>query len=94
MSPCDPHHPPILQVNDVIGSRLFFLNRKTPQRRVAHRLSFVTSPGDAHFEATVTLDEQTGSASVEGDISRINEYGEQSSCVNEGGLKKFCHCGQ
>ena len=76
----------------MVGSRLYFLDRKTPRRHVAHRVSLVTSPGDAHFEATVTLDEQTGSGKVEGDISRINEYGEQSSCVNEGGLKKFCYC--
>ena len=79
------------KVNDVVGSRLFF-GRKTKRRRARHRVSFVTTPGDAHFEATLTLDEETGSASVEGDVSRINEYGAQSSCVDVGALKKFCYC--
>jgi hypothetical protein len=76
--------------NDVLNSRLFFGPRA--KARINFLVSFVTFPGDAHFEATVVVDEAGGGATVAGDISRINEYASQSACVQNSGLKKFCYC--
>ncbi|KFM78896.1 hypothetical protein X975_25380, partial [Stegodyphus mimosarum] len=51
------------------------------------------APSEAVFEATVRCEtvEETDCRVVD-DISRINEYGEQSSCVPNAILRKFCYC--
>ncbi|XP_071091028.1 uncharacterized protein [Haliotis cracherodii] len=56
------------------------------------QLTFVTSPGGGLFEGTVTLDETTGRYSTAGDISRINRYGDQSKCMDNFHLQKYCYC--
>lgn len=55
---------------------------------------FETVPGNALFEATVrvTLNKTSVQCDVIGDVSRINVYGNQSACIDDFDLKKFCFC--
>lgn len=51
------------------------------------------SPSYAIFEATVHCDStKENTCHVLDDISRINEYGKQSICINDAELRKFCYC--
>ena len=49
------------------------------------------SPSQAIFEATVR---KLGPKRMKivGDISRINEYGKQSVCIDNSFLRKYCFC--
>jgi hypothetical protein len=51
---------------------------------------FGTNPGGAMFEATVLRSNRT--FQLEGDISRINTYGNQTECVDDAMLKLYCYC--
>ncbi|XP_066157418.1 uncharacterized protein [Euwallacea fornicatus] len=56
-----------------------------------------TVPGDAKFEVTVRerLQDDSETASnleITGTISRINPYGQQSSCITDFHLKLYCFC--
>lgn len=51
---------------------------------------FDTLPGGAVFEATVGRSD--GVFQLRGDVSRINSYGDQSSCVDDSELKLYCYC--
>lgn len=50
-----------------------------------------TNPSKGLFESTIRLSKD-GSYQVLGDISRINEYGNQSSCIQHNILRKYCYC--
>ncbi|XP_046379136.2 uncharacterized protein LOC124150965 [Haliotis rufescens] len=71
---------------------LNFWGKETYKSVLTFQLTFVTSPGGGMFEGTVTLDETTGRYSTAGDISRINRYGDQSICIDDFHLKKYCYC--
>ncbi|XP_014666826.1 PREDICTED: uncharacterized protein LOC106808578 [Priapulus caudatus] len=69
----------------------------TPHFRSVHLLLTVeTQPGNALFEATVKLSasDDGGDDAYEllGDVSRINRYGETSTCVRDYSARKFCYC--
>ncbi|XP_018015850.1 uncharacterized protein LOC108672659 [Hyalella azteca] len=51
-----------------------------------------TTPGGGNFEGSII--KRDSSLQVLGDISRINKYGNQSACIEETDLKKFCICRQ
>jgi hypothetical protein len=53
---------------------------------------FRTNPGEALFEANVRKSDVKRSIEVSGEISRINAYGDQSSCIQYFDHKKFCFC--
>ncbi|XP_015906419.3 uncharacterized protein [Parasteatoda tepidariorum] len=55
------------------------------------RIIVRTIPGDALFESTISLREEN-QISILGDISRINKYGQQSSCIDDANLRKYCFC--
>ncbi|XP_061194117.1 uncharacterized protein LOC133202335 isoform X2 [Saccostrea echinata] len=52
---------------------------------------FETVPGNAVFDATVSLDYK-GSFNVIGRVNRVNEYGNQSSCITDKFSKPLCYC--
>ena len=76
--------------------------RKTLEMQRHFRLQLVTSPNKAILEGTLSLDattislkaagDATSSLKVSGDISRLNMYGQQSRCVDDVHLKKYCYC--
>jgi hypothetical protein len=51
-----------------------------------------TTPGDALFEATIRHNIGSNSIKVAGVVSRINAYGNQSSCVTDFHMKLYCFC--
>ena len=51
-------------------------------------------PGNGLFEGTLTYHKDTSSYVVVGPVSRINEYGSQSFCVDDAKMKLYCFCRQ
>lgn len=57
-----------------------------------YQVMLTSMPGDGQFEATVRHVESNDLLILTGDISRINLYGDQSYCVHDTKLKKYCYC--
>ncbi|PVD18512.1 hypothetical protein C0Q70_21061 [Pomacea canaliculata] len=60
-----------------------------------YQVSFITQPGNGHFEVTCTLDTTSRKFSVAStDISRINTYGKDPDCVADSSphLRPYCYC--
>lgn len=55
------------------------------------RVSVEARPSGALLEALVRADE-AGGLSLTGDVSRLNRYGNQSACIKDFTLRKFCYC--
>lgn len=74
------------------------LNEIHSARHYKHKLSvdylvsFNVLPSKAQLEATIRCDEGPESFSIIGSISRINKYGNQSYCVSDSNLRKYCFC--
>ncbi|KAK3096015.1 hypothetical protein FSP39_021950 [Pinctada imbricata] len=64
----------------------------SPQKSTSTRilLVFRTAPSHGLFEATVSYSERN--IKVLGDITRINMYGNQSSCIDHKTLRTSCYC--
>ncbi|XP_013774311.1 uncharacterized protein LOC106459260 [Limulus polyphemus] len=67
-------------------------NKYVFQGNIEYLVTVITSPGEAVFEGTIKLNENTKNLTVVDDVSRINIYGNQSSCILDTHLKKFCFC--
>jgi len=77
---------------DVLGRTVEFDTEVAAARNrvVEYQLTLETTPGGAVFETTVRCH---GDSSVHiADISRINAYGDQSTCIDVHSHKKFCFC--
>lgn len=57
-----------------------------------YELHITTVPGFGQFEATLRAN--NGEFQMVGTISRLNEYGNQSICVNNAKMKLLCYCNQ
>ena len=55
-------------------------------------LQIEVNPSKALFEATVNYNTNSMQMSLIGEISRINLYGNQSNCIQNRVLKKYCFC--
>lgn len=77
-------------LNDVINRTVVY-GTKT-EAPVVYQVTLSTLPGHALFEATIIHDTSEDIYKLGGDISRINAYSDQSLCVNNSLLKKFCFC--
>ncbi|KRZ24220.1 hypothetical protein T4B_14372, partial [Trichinella pseudospiralis] len=68
------------------------------RERRRYLIQVQTKPGNGHFEAIVhhhhrpQQQQQQQHWTVPEDISRINRYGNQSFCVDNAVLKKYCFC--
>lgn len=85
---------------------LKFTNSKDADNRVAnfsqqmlldtvhYQLTFETYPNGGLYEASVQVDIRKESFQVFPEISRLNKYGEQPSCIKEifPDLRKYCYC--
>ena len=72
------------------------VNFGSPTSDSAHyRINFMTSPGDALFEATVAIT-YNQKVIVNPNLSRTNVYGNQPKCIlrKEPYARKFCYCKQ
>lgn len=57
-----------------------------------YSLVIETVPGRGLFEATVRFNWNSGEHGIVGSISRINLYGQQSSCIRNYKLRLYCYC--
>ncbi|KAL1458550.1 hypothetical protein WDU94_008688 [Cyamophila willieti] len=57
-----------------------------------YTISVMTVPGLATFEATMRYNTVFDSKDIIGDVSRLNLYANQSSCVDDARLKLYCYC--
>lgn len=53
---------------------------------------FETSPNDAWFETTVEYVRKSGVLRLTGSVSRLNAYADQSTCMANDTLRKYCYC--
>jgi hypothetical protein len=71
-------------------------NDTTRKDIVQLQITLVTKPSDAVFEATVYGSVNDGghlhSWKLSGDISRLNLYREQSLCIQDYVVQKYCYC--
>ncbi|ALC39017.1 CG15695, partial [Drosophila busckii] len=57
------------------------------------RLKFTTLPNGGLFRATIECDQSETVVDIQEDfITRLNSYGNESYCVSENALKRFCVC--
>lgn len=80
----------------IVNSRLYFgkVKKDGQAKGMFGKLRIIvrTTPGDALFEATLQFRDDYENYSVLDDISRINQYGNQSNCIKDDILKKYCYC--
>ncbi|GAB1601322.1 uncharacterized protein LOC115217513 [Argonauta hians] len=77
-------------LNDVLNQKVYYGHRVNAI--VDYQLMVQTSPGGAVFEVTARFNEQEDTFNLMNEISRVNSYGNQSRCIEELSLKKFCFC--
>ena len=63
---------------------------KTDGKQKYYLIRIIVKPSLAMFESTVTM--ESNKMMIVGDISRNNEYKEQSVCIDNTFLKKYCFC--
>ncbi|GFO08679.1 hypothetical protein PoB_003518400 [Plakobranchus ocellatus] len=56
------------------------------------RVSIMTEPGNALFEATLSFDSTSNKAKVVGEVARTNMYRGQAECVFTPELRRYCYC--
>ncbi|XP_074603749.1 uncharacterized protein LOC141857190 isoform X2 [Brevipalpus obovatus] len=79
-------------VLDKIKSAEIIEHSQSDQSQIMEILLSV-QPSDALLQAQVRVTDQTSSKwSVNGDISRLNKYGNQSICIEDKVLRKYCFC--
>ncbi|CAG7718803.1 unnamed protein product, partial [Allacma fusca] len=89
-------HQWVTRIEDVLSFR--YLGRINNYRN--YIIVFVAYPGSAHFEARFVINEngeQQLGVKLIGQFSRVNPYGDQSSCVgfesdSDKEMKQFCFC--
>lgn len=57
-----------------------------------YTIAIITEPGFASFESTMRYNTIFDSKDIVGDVSRLNLYANQSSCVLDNRLKLYCYC--
>lgn len=80
----------VKHVNDVIN-RQVVLGKKT-DAPLDYLLTVEADPSGGIFEGTVRFEESERTYRVLDDISRINMYGNQSMCIDDAKIRKFCFC--
>lgn len=77
--------------NDVIDRHVIYGNKA--DETIKHFLVTIqVKPSDALLEATVNVNRKTNQMQIIGEISRINFYGNQSECIDNQFLRRYCYC--
>ncbi|KAG5667627.1 hypothetical protein PVAND_015601 [Polypedilum vanderplanki] len=77
-----------LELKNVLSAR-----RSTTTNSILDFLvSFDVMPSEGEMEATVRYSSDSKEMKLIGEISRINKYGNQSSCILDAHLRKYCYC--
>ncbi|GFS09008.1 hypothetical protein ElyMa_003027200 [Elysia marginata] len=56
------------------------------------RVSIMTEPGNAMFEATLQFEVSKNSAKVVGEVARTNMYRGQADCMSTVEMRRYCYC--
>lgn len=78
-----------------VDGRVADLSGNVLTTETLYQVTFKTSPGNGHFEATVRQNaEKTNYAVNEHEISRINKYGNDPGCIMETHplIRPYCYC--
>ncbi|XP_054257996.1 uncharacterized protein LOC128982936 [Macrosteles quadrilineatus] len=86
----DPDINPLFRCAELKLKKVMYVRRKCGLIFRELVVGVATEPGGAEFEATVT--EMDSGVTVEDSISRLNSYGNESSCAYNPTTKLFCHC--
>lgn len=84
-----------LYLNTIIDARLFFIESDQYHFYIKfYTISLTVKPSGAIFESTVGCKycSSVKDFSLEGPITRLNLYGQQSKCVNDTKAKLYCFC--
>ena len=77
--------------NDVINRHVVYGDKVN--ETIKHFLVTIqVKPSDALFEATVNVNKRTDKMQIIGEISRINYYGNQSNCIDNQFVRRYCYC--
>ncbi|EYB91470.1 hypothetical protein Y032_0205g1912 [Ancylostoma ceylanicum] len=57
-----------------------------------YRITVEATPSFAVFEALMRYNKAANTSVVHGNVNRVNSYGNQSICVHEQELRKYCYC--
>ncbi|CAL4075692.1 unnamed protein product, partial [Meganyctiphanes norvegica] len=71
------------------------LSDSTAVSEVVYQVHIVTTPGNAHFEASLTYNIRLDTFSLKmDDVSRTNRYGDEAHCIykTDEQLRKYCYC--
>ena len=61
-------------------------------RIVMYHVTIEVSPAGAIYHGTVRYEASKNIYKLSGEISRLNQYGDSSACLNSHHLKKYCYC--
>ena len=76
-----------LKLNEIQSAR-----KSIYQSAIDYLVSFNVLPSKAQLEATVRCENDCDNMSIIGSISRLNRYGNQSHCIQDPILRKYCFC--
>ncbi|GFN85525.1 hypothetical protein PoB_001203100 [Plakobranchus ocellatus] len=66
---------------------------KTAKKDVrTFRVTIMTTPGNALFEATIDFIKSKNTASVVGEVARTNMYRGQADCMETVQMRRYCYC--
>jgi hypothetical protein len=82
-----------LQLHNVTSAQRIILPESLTdkERKTLTRVTVVAKPAGAVLEATLQSTEWRENQ-VLGDVSRINQYGNQSLCVDSTLIRQYCYC--
>jgi hypothetical protein len=78
-------------VNDVIKTKVIFRHFQ-PNTVHYYLITISVDPSDALLEATVLMREDSQQMQIIGEVSRINSYGNQSVCIDNQFMRRYCFC--
>lgn len=84
-----------LSLKNISKASVLMPSKATVHRRgytLKIRVLIYLNPSDALVEALLQKTAWSTSFKIVGDVSRLNKYGNQSSCIKHRELRKFCYC--
>lgn len=62
------------------------------KKQTVYDLSIVTKPGLGKFQSVVYRKDGDRNWTISDTVSRLNSYGNQTDCVDDGKIKHMCYC--
>ncbi|XP_054165345.1 uncharacterized protein LOC128962940 [Oppia nitens] len=81
-------------LNDVMDRHVVYSRKRTKEHIRHYLITISVEPSGGLFEATVNVDTRSRHMQIIGDISRINRYYNQSDCIDNQFVRRYCYCFQ